>query len=361
MITVSHLTKTFTHADGTAFHALDDISFHIDAGEVVSIIGPSGGGKSTLLRVLSLLERPNGGSILVQGEDILAPSYPQQRLRRQMGFVFQQFNLFPHLTVLGNITLPLTKVLGLSGSEARERALETLNHVALAEKADEHPNNLSGGQQQRAAIARTLAMGSRILLLDEPTSALDPTMVGEVQGVLRLLAKDGLTMLIVTHRMRLARDIASRTFFLHQGHLLEDDTPSNIFKHPKHTETQTFVQQIHSLRFDIATRRFDFYDMMSQIRQFCLRYALPEKMDPITHIVEEMLLLLGNYHSPVHIEVNHSELSGASSVVILHQGETLSPLERTDADELAVMIIRGMSSHIETDLTPNGVRLTFDI
>lgn len=361
MITVSHLTKDYPHPDGTANHVLDDISFHIDAGEVVSIIGPSGAGKSTLLRSLCLLERPTSGQILIQGEDILAPTYPQQRLRRQMGFVFQQFNLFPHLTVLGNITLPLTKVLGLSDSEARERALETLNHFALAEKADERPNNLSGGQQQRAAIARTLAMGSRILLLDEPTSALDPTMVGEVQGVLRLLAKDGLTMLIVTHRMRLARDIASRTFFLHKGHLLEDDTPDKIFKHPQHPETQTFVQQIHTLRFDIASRRFDFYDMMSQIRQFCLRYALPEKMDPITHIVEEMLLLLDHYNSPVHIEVNHSELSGASSVVILHQGESLSPLERPEADELAVMIVRGMSSNIDTEQTPEGVRLTFAV
>ena len=361
MITASHLTKDYTRPDGSINHALDDISFHIDAGEVVSIIGPSGAGKSTLLRTLGLLDRPTSGQILLQGEDILSPSYSQQRLRQQMGFVFQQFNLFPHLTVLGNITLPLTKVLGLSENEARERALETLDHVSLAEKADERPDTLSGGQQQRAAIARTLAMGPRIILFDEPTSALDPTMVGEVQGVLRLLAKDGLTMLIVTHRMRLARDIASRTFFLHQGRLLEDGTPDQIFKHPQYPETQSFVQQIHTLRFNIATRRFDFYDMMSRIRQFCLRYAIPEKMDPVTHIVEEMLLLLGTYNSPVHIEVNHSELGGKTSVVFIHQGESLSPLERPDADELAVMIIRGMSSHIDTNLTPDGVRLVFDI
>lgn len=361
MITASHLNKDFIRPDGSTTHVLDNISFHVGAGEVVSVIGPSGSGKSTLLRTLGLLERPTSGQILIQGEDILSPTYTHQRFHQKLGFVFQQFNLFPHLTVLGNIMLPLTKVLGLPDNEARERALETLNHVSLAEKADERPNSLSGGQQQRAAIARTLAMGPSILLLDEPTSALDPTMVGEVQGVLRLLAKDGLTMLIVTHRMRLARDIATRTFFLHQGRLLEDDTTDNIFKHPQFPETQAFVQQIHTLRFNIVTRRFDFYDMMSQIRQFCLRYAIPEKMDPITHIVEEMLLLLSQYNSPVHIAVNHSELSGNTSVVITHVGEALSPLERPDADELAVMIIRGMSSHIATDPTPDGIRLTFDV
>lgn len=361
MITALHITKDYTRPDGSISHALNDISFHIDAGEVVSIIGPSGAGKSTLLRSLALLEHPTSGQILIQGEDILSPSYSQQRLRQHLGFVFQQYNLFPHLTVLSNITLPLTKVLGLSDKEARDRALETLNHVSLAEKANEYPETLSGGQQQRAAIARTLAMGPRLLLLDEPTSALDPTMVGEVQGVLRLLAKEGLTMLLVTHRMRLARDLSTRILFLHQGHLVEDGTPDSIFGHPQHPETQSFVQQKHILQFLITSQGFDFYDMLSQIRQFCIRYGIPEQMNTVTHIVEETLLLITNYSNPVHIEVNHSELSGKTSVIFIHKGETISPLEQPDADELAVMIIRGMSSHIETDLTPEGVRLTFDI
>lgn len=361
MITAQHLTKVYSRPNGSINHALNDISFHINAGEVVSIIGPSGSGKSTLLRNLSLLERPSSGHILIQGEDILSPSYSMQRLRQHLGLVFQQYNLFPHLTILGNITLPLTKVLGMSNKEARDRALETLNHVSLAEKADEYPDTLSGGQQQRAAIARTLAMGPRILLLDEPTSALDPTMVGEVQGVLRLLAKEGMTMLLVTHRMRLARDLSSRILLLHQGRLVEDGTPDNIFNHPQRPETQSFIQQKHTLRFLVSTQSFDFYDMLSQIRQFCIRYGIPEQMNTVTHIVEETLLLLENYKNPVHIEVNHSELNGKTTVVFVHKGETLSPLERPDADELAVMIIRGMSSHIETDLTSDGVRLTFDV
>lgn len=361
MITASHLTKAITLPNGGSSNVIDDISFHVAPGEVVSIIGPSGSGKTTLLRCLGMLDRPTSGQILVEGEDILAPSYPLRQLHRKMGFVFQQFNLFPHLTVLGNITLALTKVHHMAENEARELALETLAHVFLAEKADAMPATLSGGQQQRAAIARTLVLKPKIILFDEPTSALDPTMVGEVQGVMRLLAKDGMTMLIVTHRMRFARDIASRTFFLHQGHLLEDGTPDQIFRNPQQPETRSFIQQIRTLRFAIASRQFDFYDMMSQIRQFCIRYAIPEKMDPITHIVEEMLLLLANYNSPVSIEVNHSELDGVTHVVIVHQGEKVSPLERPDADELAVMIIRGMSSNIATDTTPDGVRLTFDV
>lgn len=361
MITASHLTKTVTNPDGTPLRILDDISFHIAAGEVVSIIGPSGSGKTTLLRTLGMLDRPSSGQILVEGKDILAPSYPLRELHQKLGFVFQQFNLFPHLSVLDNITLALTKVHHMPDTEARQLALDTLAHVSLAEKADAMPATLSGGQQQRAAIARTLVLKPKIILFDEPTSALDPTMVAEVQGVIRLLAKEGMTMLIVTHRMRFARDIASRTFFLHQGHLLEDGTPDQIFRNPQQPETQAFVRQIRTLRFAIASRQFDFYDMMSQIRQFCIRYAIPEKMDPLTHIVEEMLLLLGNYNSPVSIEVNHSELDGITHVAIVHQGETLSPLERPDADELAVMIIRGMSSNIATDLTPDGIRLTFDV
>lgn len=361
MITASHLNKTVTQADGSPLRILDDISFHVAQGEVVSIIGPSGSGKTTLLRILGMLDRPTSGQLLIEGNDILSPTLQPNQLPLRPGFVFQQFNLFPHLSVLGNITLALTKVLHMPANEARQLALETLARVSLAEKADAMPATLSGGQQQRAAIARTLVLKPKIILFDEPTSALDPTMVAEVQGVMRLLAKEGMTMLVVTHRMRFARDIATRTFFLHQGRLLEDGTPDQIFRNPQQPETRTFVQQIRTLRFAIASRQFDFYDMMSQIRQFCIRFAIPEKMDPITHIVEEMLLLLGNYNNPVSIEVNHSELDGVTHVAIVHQGETLSPLERPDADELAVMIIRGMSSNIATDLTPDGVRLTFDV
>lgn len=361
MITASHINKTYTAPDGATFQALNDISFSIDQGEFVGIIGPSGAGKTTLLRTLNLFDPPTSGSIVIDGQEVTAPGYPVDRLRQKVGYVFQQCNLFPHLTLMGNITLALTKVQHLPESEARTRALDALNKVSLAEKASAFPSTLSGGQQQRAAIARTLALQPKILLLDEPTSALDPTMVSEITGVMRLLAKEGLTMILVTHKMRLARDLAQRILFLDRGTLIEDCPANRIFQQPENPVVRAYIQRIRTLEFNVTSRQFDFYDMMSQIRQFCIRQAIPEKMDPITHIVEEMLLLLGNYHSPVHIEVTHSELDGVAKVVIVHQGESVSPLERPDADELAVMIIRGMSSHIDTDTTPDGIRLTFSI
>ena len=361
MITVSHLYKTITRSDGQRVAVLNDVNFHIDRGEVVSIIGPSGAGKSTLLRALNLLDMPTSGTIAVEGENVLAPGYPRHRLHQRMGMVFQHFNLFPHLSVLENVVLAPMKVLNLPREEAEALALETLRKVSLSERATHMPGSLSGGQQQRAAIARCLAMKPGIILFDEPTSALDPTMVGEVQGVLRLLAQEQMTMLIVTHNMRFAHDIATRTFFMHEGTLLEDGKPGDIFNNPQHPETKSFVQRIHKLVFDIENRNFDFYDMMSQIRQFCIRFAIPERMNTLTHIVEEMTLLLSAYDSPFHVEVNHGELSGQTSVVILHCGETLSPLDRPDVDELAVMIIRGMSKDITTEQTLKGIQLTFTI
>ena len=361
MIEVSHLCKTITQPDGQRIEVLNDVNFHIDQGEVVSIIGPSGSGKSSLLRALNLLDPPTSGSIIVKGEDILDPNYPRHRLHQRMGMVFQQFNLFPHLTVLENVTLAPMKVLNIPREEAEALAIEMLRKVSLSERASFMPGSLSGGQQQRAAIARCLAMKPDIILFDEPTSALDPTMVGEVQGVVRLLAQEKMTMLIVTHNMRFAHDIATRTFFMYEGTILEDGNPNEIFNKPQHLKTKAFVHRIHKLVFDIKSRNFDFYDMMSQIRQFCIRFAILEQMNNITHIIEEMTLLLSAYENPFHIEVNHGELSGQTAVVIIHQGETVSPLDRPDVDELAVMIIRGMSKEIFTEQTPMGIQLTFTV
>ena len=361
MIDVSHLCKTITQPDGQRVEVLNDVNFHINRGEVVSIIGPSGSGKSALLRALNLLDPPTSGSIIVEGEDILAPGYPPNRLHQRMGMVFQQFNLFPHLSVLENVMLAPMRVLKIPREEAKALAIETLRKVSLSERASLMPSSLSGGQQQRTAIARCLAMKPDIILFDEPTSALDPTMIGEVQGVIRLLAQERMTMLIVTHNMRFAHDIATRTFFMYEGTILEDGNTNEIFNNPQRLETKAFVQRIHKLVFDIKSHNFDFYDMMSQIRQFCIRFAILEQMNNITHIIEEMALLLSAYDSPFHIELKHGELSGQTSVVILHRGETLSPLDRPDVDELAVMIIRGMSKDISTEQTPMGIQLTFTV
>lgn len=361
MITASHLTKIYTQPDGEKFAALNDVSFHIGRSEVVSIIGPSGAGKSTLLRTLNLLEPPTSGQILVDGQDTQAPDYPLHLLRKRMGMVFPQFNLFPRLSVLENVALAPCKVLGMPKQQAEELAMEMLDKVSLGEKAQAMPSTLSSGQQQRTAIARCLAMRPEIILFDEPLSALDPTMVGEVQSVIRNLAREGMTMLIVTHNMKFAHDIATRTFFLRGGELVEDNTPVILFNTPQHPETLAFVQQIRQLAFDIESRHFDFYDMMSQIRKFCIRYDITEKMNNILHIAEEMLLLMSDSKTPIHIAINHSELSTDTTVDILHKGVTVSPLERPGVDELAVMIIRGMSHGIQTETTDEGIKLTFAI
>jgi ABC-type polar amino acid transport system ATPase subunit len=361
MITINHLSKTYTNTNGTPLQVLRDVNCQINKGEVISIIGPSGTGKSTLLRAINLLDPPTGGEIIVDDENILTRGYPVEKLRQKMGMVFQSFNLFEHLTVLENVTLAPIKLRGLSREQAEKEAIDYLRKVGMAEKRDAMPSQLSGGQKQRVAIARTLAMRPSTILFDEPTSSLDPTMVGEVQGVIRTLAIDKMTMLIVTHEMKFARDVSTRVFFMDEGVILEEGTPEQIFNHPQLPATRTFVHRIRSLVFDIASRDFDFYDMTSQIKQFCIRHSIPEKMNPITHVVEEMLNLLAQYNKPVHIEVNYSELDYSSSVVILHKGETLSPLERPDSDELAVMIIRGMSKDIQTEPTPEGIKLTFQM
>ena len=361
MITINHLSKTYTNTDGTPLQVLRDVNCQINKGEVISIIGPSGTGKSTLLRAINLLDPPTGGEIIVDDENILTRGYPVEKLRQKMGMVFQSFNLFEHLTVLENVTLAPIKLRGLSREQAEKEAIDYLRKVGMAEKRDAMPSQLSGGQKQRVAIARTLAMKPDIILFDEPTTSLDPTMVGEVQGVIRALAHEKMTMVIVTHEMKFARDVSTRILFMYGGVIHEDGTPEQIFGNPQKPETKAFVHRIRSLVFDIRSLDFDFYDMTSKIKQFCIRYSMPEKMDPITHVVEEMLMLLSKYKKPVHIEVNYSELDYSSSISIVHEGETISPFDREDADELAVMIIRGMSKDIQTEPTPEGIKLTFQM
>lgn len=361
MITVRHLNKYYIGEDGKKVDVLRDVSCEISRGEIISLIGPSGSGKSTFLHILNMLDTPNSGEIIINGKNIQDKGYDLNKMREKMGMVFQNFNLFEHLTVLQNVTLAPIKLRGLGEKQAEDEAMEMLRKVGMADRSGSMPSQLSGGQKQRVAIARCLAMKPDVILFDEPTSALDPTMIGEVQGVIRSLAMEKMTMLIVTHEMKFARDVSTRVFFMNEGIIYEDGTPEQIFQNPKRAATRAFVHRIRSLVFDIVSRDFDFYDMTTQIKQFCIRYSIPEKMNDITHIVEEMLILLSKYDSPVLIEVNHSEMDYTSSVSILHRGESVSPLERPDVDELSVMIIRGMSSDIKTEQTDEGVRLTFRI
>ena len=239
MIEIKELKKSFGDLE-----VLKGITETIKDGEIVSIIGPSGSGKSTFLRCINLLEEPTGGHIYIDGEEITDPKHDINKMRENLGMVFQRFNLFPHKTVLENITLAPINVKGEAKESAEKTARELLQRVGLLDKADVYPNSLSGGQQQRVAIARALAMHPDIMLFDEPTSALDPEMVGEVLAVIRQLTETGMTMVIVTHEMGFAREVSDRVFFMDQGYIMEQGTPEEIFVNPKEARTKDFLAKV---------------------------------------------------------------------------------------------------------------------
>ena len=239
MIDVKHLSKSFGH-----HLVLDDISEHIYPGDKVVIIGPSGSGKSTFLRSLNLLEEPSAGSIVFDGVEITSPKTDIDKVRRQMGMVFQHFNLFPNMTIKKNITLAPVRTGLMTQTEADEKAMQLLRRVGLEEKADAYPNQLSGGQKQRIAIVRALAMNPKVMLFDEPTSALDPEMVGEVLNVMKELADSGMTMVVVTHEMGFAREVGNRILFMDGGKIVEQGTPDAVFNHPQNPRLQDFLSKV---------------------------------------------------------------------------------------------------------------------
>jgi polar amino acid transport system ATP-binding protein len=239
LIKIKNLYKDF----GT-LKVLKDISVDIHLGDIIAIIGPSGSGKSTFLRCINRLEEPTSGHIFVHGKDIMNPSTNVNKMRERVGMVFQLFNLFPHMTVLNNLMLSPMRLKNLSEKAAKDKAMTLLKRVDLVDKATEYPNKLSGGQKQRIAIARALAMEPEIMLFDEPTSALDPEMIKEVLDVMRDLAKEGMTMLIVTHEMGFAKNVANRIFFMDDGKILEDTTPIELFENPQHARTKEFLFKV---------------------------------------------------------------------------------------------------------------------
>ena len=239
MIDVKNLHKYFG-----SLEVLKGIDCHIDKGECVCVIGPSGSGKSTFLRCLNLLETPTKGDIVIDDMHLTEKDFDVDAMRKRVGMVFQHFNLFPHLTILENVTLAPIRHKMMTEEQAKEKAMELLNRVGVGDKADNYPAQLSGGQKQRVAIARSLALSPEVMLFDEPTSALDPEMVGEVLEVMKQLAKEGMTMVVVTHEMGFAREVANRVFFMDGGGILEGGTPEQIFDHPQEERTKTFLSKV---------------------------------------------------------------------------------------------------------------------
>ena len=320
IICVSHLSKRFGELE-----VLRDIDFEVHKGEVISLIGPSGTGKSTLLRALNMLEPPTSGDIRVNGELITVKGYPLHKMRQKIGMVFQSFNLFDHMTVLENITDAPIHLLHIPEAQAKEEAIALLKKVGLAQKADVYPSALSGGQKQRVAIARALAMHPEVILFDEPTSALDPTMVGEVLSVIRQLAKSGLTMLIVTHEMRFAQDVSSRIFFMNEGRIYEDGTPEQIFNQPVHSATKAFVQRIQKLVYEIDSDDFDYLQIHTGINRFCIKYNLHINEQAYA-LVKEVLFTHMRSIRPLTLRMTHAELSGVTALDFMVEHWDRSPL-----------------------------------
>ncbi|MEN9706405.1 MAG: ABC-type polar amino acid transport system, ATPase component [Pseudomonadota bacterium] len=345
MIKVEHLSKVYGSVT-----VLRDVNAEIRKGEVVSIIGPSGTGKSTFLRCLNLLDRPSGGQISVDGQDLLAPGADVPALRRRMNMVFQSFNLFAHLTVLGNLTLGPLKLRGLSQAEAEAKAMELLRLVGLAEKAHHYPEELSGGQKQRVAIARCLAMEPEIILFDEPTSALDPTMVSEVLAVIRRLAKEGMTMAIVTHEMDFARDVSNRVFYMDEGVIYEEGPPSQIFGNPLKPRTRAFIHRIRSWQGLIETPDFDYYAMQGEVENFCEKQLIPHaRRQDLLALVEEVVQLYLPLPGglPLELTIEYGEKTGQLQLLAT-SAAGVDPIADADEFDLAVVLVRNLCSTIES-------------
>lgn len=346
MIKIEHLSKKFGD-----LVVLKDINTEIKTGEVVSIIGPSGTGKSTLLRCLNLLDAPSGGSIYINGVDILDKKTDVAKIRQKMNMVFQSFNLFSHLSVLENLTLAPIKLKGTSEKDAKIKALELLRLVGLAEKAGSYPDELSGGQQQRVAIARCLAMEPEIILFDEPTSALDPTMVREVLSVIRRLAKEGMTMAIVTHEMDFARDVSNRVLYMDEGIIYEEGPPEQIFENPREEKTRSFINRVRSYTCQISSPDYDLYAMNAEIEVFCEKQILPKKSRyNLLLLVEELLQIYNPYLRNVVLDLTiaYSEKNERIEIICESTGEQGNPLESASlTDDLGLMIIKNLTESIE--------------
>lgn len=355
MMTVRGLSKRF--GDNLVF---ENVDLDIKKGSTTVILGPSGCGKSTLLRCLNRLEKPDSGSIIIDGEDILAPKADIDKIRRKLGMVYQSFNLFSHLNVLENMILAPMKVAKLPKREAVKKAEELLALVGMENRRYHMPDQLSGGQKQRVAIARALAMDPEIMLFDEPTSALDPTMVDEVEAVIRRLVENGMTSVIVTHEMRFARNIASDVVFMEEHGIYEKGTAEEVIVHPSKELTRRFMYRARMFEKKLANDDVDIYALCSEIRHFAIAFSLTARQSKaIDYLCEELLLPLlrtnkNEAHNAVLQVIAEESLTGYQVIMQFPAIED-NPLRAEDIDELGLKILDSYTKALDSSKNADGV------
>ena len=348
LIEVKGLKKSFG-----SLEVLKGIDVNVEQGERIAIIGGSGCGKSVFLRSLCLLEKPDAGQIFIDGKEITAAGAKVDEIRRSMGMVFQKFHLFSEMDVMDNLCLAPVRLKGMSRQDAEKKAMELLEQVGLSARAHAWPTVLSGGQQQRIAICRCLMMEPKVLLFDEPTSALDSTMVGEVLAVIRMLAKRDMGMLIVTHEMNFAREVADRVFFFADGSIYEQGTPEEIFDSPKREKTVSFIRKIKYFSFDITQRSFDLMQLHGGIQTFGEKYGLDtRRINRLQICCEELVYeMLANCYPgdgsvQMQLEVSYAEADRASEILLSCGGRAYDPFSQED-DGLGVTILKRMGRKTE--------------
>lgn len=364
MIRLAGVSKRFGRVD-----VLKQVDAHVAKGECVALIGQSGSGKSMLLRSIAMLERPDTGSIYIDGTDITAKGVNLNRVRESMGMVYQGFNLFSHLNVLDNITLAPRWIRRLGRADAEARAMELLSMVGMADKARSFPHQLSGGQQQRTAIARCLAMEPQIMLLDEPTSALDPAMTSEVLSIIRKLTRMGLTMLIVTHEMAFAQDVADRVFFIAEGTIYEQGSPQQIFENPGRDKTRAFITRLKTFTHEIRSLDFDAVSMNAQIELFCKKYSIEQqRIYRVQLVLEELLGVIFTQcyqHEAPDMEfmMGYAQEQDDITLDLVFKAAEFNPFapQREDSDDLGMLLVRNYAKQCGHAFSQGSNRVTINI
>ena len=360
LVEVKNLCKSFGKLS-----VLEGVNLNVDEGEKIAIIGGSGCGKSVFLRSLELLERPDSGQIFIDGDEITAKGADVNRIRRKMGMVYQKFYLFSHMNVMDNLCLAPVKLAGMSREEAESHAHEWLSRVGLTSKAHSMPESLSGGQQQRIAICRSLMMNPKVLLFDEPTSALDPTMVGEVLAMIRMLTKRNMTMIIVTHEMNFAREVADRVLFFADRGIYEHGSPSEIFDNPKREKTIAFIRKLKYFSYEVRSRDFDLLKMHGGIRTFAEKYGLGSRRAYRLELCCEELIyemIRGCYDDGenvnIDIGISYSEADGSTVIDVSCVGREFNPFDVPDDDDvhLGVSMLKRIAGNISHEYS-DGVNL----